>query len=113
MSKFFSNNQHCPYEEIGCKFSHEQHETSENGIIDDDLVNDDEESDDSYEFIENQCHLCKLQLHNRDDLYNHVETDHQEYHQGMLEIVANRRNNTNWSQESPECLIGPEFGLTG
>ena len=42
MCKFFSNNQHCPYEEIGCKLSHEQHETSENGIIDDDLVNDDE-----------------------------------------------------------------------
>ena len=81
MCKFVSNNQHCPYDEIGCKFSHEHeltaHEPSTIGNIDDNLDNDDEESNDSYEFIENQCHLCKLQLLNRDDLYNHVETDHQ------------------------------------
>ena len=82
---------HCPYEEIGCKFSHEPVKTHDD---DDDLeqVSDDDDNNDSYEFVENQCHLCKLQLLNRDDLYNHVETFHQEYHQGMLEIIADRRN---------------------
>ena len=90
MCKFFANKEHCPYEEIGCKFSHEP---SKNDDADEDLKNiSDDDNDDSYEFVENQCHLCKLQLLNRDDLYLHVETTHQEYHQGMLEIIANRRN---------------------
>ena len=88
MCKFFAKRMHCPYEEIGCKFNHEQQEKDEN---DEDLetVSDDDES---YEFVENQCHLCKLQLNSRDELYYHVETQHTEYHQGMLEIIANRRN---------------------
>ena len=92
MCKFFANSQHCPYEEIGCKFSHE---AIQEDSIDGDSDNEDEDGDVSYEFIENQCHLCKLQLPNRDDLFNHVETNHQEYHRGMMEIVANRRNQPN------------------
>jgi hypothetical protein len=31
--KFFTSNQHCPYEDVGCKFSHE-HKPSENDNID-------------------------------------------------------------------------------
>ena len=77
MCKFFTNNQHCPYEDIGCKFSHEP---SENGNDDEDLDNDEGDGDESYEFIENQCHLCKLQMINRDYLYKHVETEHHDYH---------------------------------
>ena len=90
--KFFTKNQHCPYEEIGCKFSHE-HKPSENANNNEDLDNDDEVCDESYELNENQCHLCKLQMLNRDDFYKHVETEHPEYHQGMMEIVENMRNN--------------------
>ena len=96
MCKFFTNNQHCPYEDIGCKFSHEPSKNGNNEAdleIDEDLEFDEGDGDDSYEFIENQCHLCKLQMVNRDDLYDHVETEHQEYHRGMLEIVANNRKN--------------------
>ena len=89
MCKYFTKNQHCPYEGIGCKFSHEP---SDKGNIDEDTANDDEDLDLSCEFVENQCHLCKLQLPNRDDLFNHLEADHLEYHQEMLEIIANRRN---------------------
>ena len=89
--------QHCPYEDIGCKFSHE-HKPSKNDNIDEDRDNDDEGGDESYELNENQCHLCKLQMLNRDDLYQHVETDHPEYHQGMMEIVENMRNNTEPAQ---------------
>ena len=87
--KYFTKDQHCPYEEIGCKFSHE---TSDKGNIDEDTSNDDEDLDLSCEIVENQCHLCKLQLQNRDDLFSHVELDHVEYHQEMMEIIANRRN---------------------
>ena len=69
------------------------HETSKEGSIDEDYDNSDNEDGDgdvSYEFIVSQSHLCKLQLSNRDDLFNHVETDHNEYQQGMMEIVVNR-----------------------
>ena len=90
MCKFFAKRKHCPYEQIGCKFNHEQQEKDEN---DEDLeIVSDDDNGDSYELAENQCHLCKLQLHSRDELYYHVETQHVEYHQGMLEIIANRRN---------------------
>ena len=94
MCKYFAKNQHCPYEDIGCKFSHESSEKDNNDDENDDEDHEnDEELDDSYEFCENQCHLCKLQLPCKDDLYCHVETDHEEYHLGMLEVIANRRNN--------------------
>ena len=82
MCKFFTNSQHCPYEEIGCKFSHE---ASKEGSSDDDSDNENEDLDVSYEFIENK-------LPNRDELFDHVEINHREYHQGIMEIVANRRN---------------------
>ena len=68
------------------------HEPADNGNIDEDTDNDDEDLDLSSEFVENQCHICKLQLPNRDDLFNHVEADHLEYHQEMFEIIAKRRN---------------------
>ena len=88
--KFFANQQDCPFEEIGCKF---RHGPSENYNNNEDITNvSDDDNDDSYEFVENQCHLCKLQLLNRDDLYQHIETNHEDYHQGMLELIANRKN---------------------
>jgi hypothetical protein len=86
MCKFFAKREHCPYEEIHCQFNHEHDEELE-------TVSDDDNGD-SYEFVENECHLCKLQLHIRDELYYLVETQHVEYHQGVLEILVNRRNIT-------------------
>ena len=53
------------------------HESSEKSDDEDHLsndvhVNDDEEdSDNSYELIEYQCHICKLQLPNKDDLFDY------------------------------------------
>ena len=37
---------------------------------------------------ENQCHLCQEQLLSRDDLWDHVQANHREYYQGMLEFCA-------------------------
>ena len=40
---------------------------------------------------ENQCHLCRMQHGTRDDLWEHVESSHEKYFQGMLEVAqANR-----------------------
>jgi len=86
--KYFAKGQYCPYEEIGCKFSHEP---SDHGNLNEDDSNDDGDLDLSCEIVENQCHLCKLQMLNRDDLFNHVEHEHVDYHQEMLEIIASRR----------------------
>jgi len=90
MCKFFARSEHCPFEEIGCTFSHEHQENYEK---EEDLetISDDGDGE-SYELAENQCHLCKLQLQSRDDLYYHVETQHEDYHQGVLELIATRRN---------------------
>ena len=51
-----------------------------NHLSDDVYVNDDKENpDDRDELIENQCHICELQLPNKVDLFDHVETDHKKY----------------------------------
>ena len=62
-------------------YDHESSEKSddEDHLSNDVHVNDDEEdSDNSYELIEYQCHICKLQLPNKDDLFDYVETDHED-----------------------------------
>lgn len=88
--QYFLNEEHCPFDLIGCKFSHIK-EVAEEEMIED--IEDDGSTDDDecYDINENQCHLCKQQLNNRDDLWEHVEASHREYFQGMLEVAqANR-----------------------
>ena len=77
--KYFFDNQHCPFDEVGCKFSHKNEAANEEIV----------EAD--YNVKENQCHICKEQLTNSDELWEHVEISHEEYFQGMLEVTkANR-----------------------
>ena len=49
-----------------------------------------ETDDDEEDFMpnENQCHLCKHQLTTKDDLWEHVEANHAEYFESMLEFAA-------------------------
>jgi hypothetical protein len=77
---YFSNNQFCPFAEVGCKFSH------------DDETVEEEDDDEYYKLNENQCHLCKEQLTTKDELWEHVERIHVEYFQGMLEMAAANRS---------------------
>jgi hypothetical protein len=51
----------------------------------------DGDADDDFPINENQCHLCKKQLLNRDELWHHVEKVHEDYFQGMLEYAAENR----------------------
>ena len=88
--QYFLNGDRCPFDLIGCKFSHGTDTTDEETIED---VGDDDstDDDDDYNINENQCHLCKQQFNNRDNLWEHVEASHTEYFQGMLEVAqANR-----------------------
>ena len=78
--KFFSNKETCPFERIGCKFVHDDEE--DDGI---------ETVEDEYDLKENQCHLCKVQFSSKDHLMDHVEVDHVDYFQGMMEYAAANR----------------------
>ena len=49
----------------------------------------DETEEDYYKLNENQCNLCKEQLTTKDE---HVERNHEEYFQGMLEMAAENRS---------------------
>ena len=49
----------------------------------------DEESEDIFVPDGNRCHLCQIRLNNRDDLFDHVQRDHEEYYNGMMEVAAN------------------------
>ena len=83
--KYFLNNVHCPFDKVGCMFSHSAES------VDVETHEDIENVEDDYNIEENQCHLCKSQLDNRDELWEHVENNHEEYFQDMLEVArANR-----------------------
>ena len=93
--KYFLKNEHCPFNTIGCKFSHKEDSANAEMVKDvseiEDVDDTDVESEDDYNFIENQCHLCRMQYGTRDYLWEHVESSQEEYFQGMLEVAqANR-----------------------
>ena len=78
--QYFLNNQFCPFDKVGCNFSH------------DEQIVEEEDDEDYYKLNENQCHLCKEQLTTKDELWEHVERNHVEYFQGKLEMAAANRS---------------------
>ena len=78
--KYFKNEQTCPFERVGCMFGHLE-VNSDNEASSEDVV--DERCD------ENQCHICRKILESTDDLWDHVQTEHEQYFNGMLEAAAN------------------------
>ena len=88
--KYFKNKQICPFERVGCMFSHVEVD-SDNEASSEDVVDVTEDRDDEETFIpcENQCHVCKQQMESHDDLWDHVQTKHEEYYNGVLEAAAN------------------------
>ena len=85
-------NEHCPLNWIGCKFSHSMEPTDGKDAEDNkptaednnaDEATDESDAEQDYTTHENQCHLCKKQLSNKDEMWDHVETVHVEYFQGM------------------------------
>ena len=112
--RYFSKHEPCPYEPIGCKFLHDQSTTfcrkkdcqnllcpfaHQNVTRDEDKegnceeVSDaeqevsDEEQEETLTVLENQCHLCRLQLATKNQFYYHIEVHHEEYFRGMMEII--------------------------
>ena len=87
---FFLSKTPCPFSAIGCKFAHENEANEEHieNVEDDEEV---EDVEDEYILDQNECHLCHLKLSSRDDLWEHVENQHVEYFQGMLEFAAENR----------------------
>ena len=61
-------------------FSHDDfvHQTTI-GDIEDISKESGEDSDDYGVLVENQCHLCKKELDIKDDLFVHVQAEHEEY----------------------------------
>ena len=90
--KYFDKTQPCPYEQIGCMFSHETNDplkdTKEQREAEEMETNENED----FTADENQCHLCRVQLSSKDDLFYHVEEKHKDYFQGMMEVMANATN---------------------
>ena len=97
---FFKNRIKCPYELIGCMFKHVgdietlEDEVSEREQNDKIEQSDGEDSsvEESNPVLSNKCHLCNKQENSRDDLYNHMETEHIEYFNGIVEASARMSN---------------------
>ena len=96
---FFKNSINCPYELIGCMFKHEDEiETVEDDSEMRESDNDEEiehsSGDDANNveetnpFDSNKCHLCSKQTDSEDDLYNHMESEHIDYFNGLREAAA-------------------------
>ena len=49
---------------------------------------EDEDQEETLQLNENQCHLCRIQLLTKNDLYNHVEVNHEVYFRGMMDVAA-------------------------
>ena len=47
----------------------------------------DQEQVETFSVNENQCHLCKNQFESKDDVFYHVQMNHVEYFNGMMEII--------------------------
>ena len=95
---YFSDKQKCPFEQIGCKFRHEdsdktsqqfqyaeivnERSASEKVVEETETENDSSDSDE--EILENQCHLCMKQFNKTDDLGNHFKHDHIQFYTLMI-----------------------------
>ena len=104
--RYFSNQEPCPYEAIGCKFLHDPsiicrnqdcenllcpfaHQNVTNSEGKEDNIEDvsDQEQEETLDVNENQCHLCLVQFESKDDVFNHVQANHDDYFRGMMEFV--------------------------
>ena len=85
--KFFQDGNVCPFNEVGCKFVHEETDTVDNeekmehGCEDPDAVTIVEPDD---TVGENQCHLCMKDFDSKDSLFDHFETDHYNFYSCMV-----------------------------
>ena len=53
---------------------------------------EDEDGEVEEEVNENQCHLCRTHLQTKHYLYDHVQGNHEDYFQGMMEVAARMKN---------------------
>ena len=101
--RFYNNKTKCPYEDIGCMFLHkfkqgdiidtvtDESEVEEIELIREvDPVSEQDLSDavQEHPLNNNKCHLCSKQLNSKDDLYIHVESEHEEFFNGIMEAAA-------------------------
>ena len=66
--KYFVNKQECLYESIGCMFLHHNLPAL-------------------MKTVANQCLLCREQMKSKDDLINHVQSHHEVYFLGIMELT--------------------------
>ena len=103
---FYNNRKQCPYDELGCMFLHIRAEQCtfqhcsnklcqfrhDNQIetIDacEEMVVNDRSDVEEEPIKENQCHLCMNQMDSKDNLMSHMERNHEEYFNGMMEVAA-------------------------
>ena len=77
--RFFDKNQPCPFEKIGCMFSH---------LLTDQPQEEDLDENEDFSPKENQCHLCKVELSSKNEMFYHVQREHEDYFQGMMEVMS-------------------------
>ena len=96
---FFNNDKTCPYEAIGCMFHHSQAGACKQSICTNNLcqfehpkeVIEEEGAQNVIEEMseedmgENDCHLCSAKFKNLEPLCAHLQTNHVEYHKGVLQ----------------------------
>ena len=61
-------------------------EASDEPVIE--TIQDVEDEEEYSQLSESQCHLCHLHCKSRDDNFEHVKNEHEEYYQGILEMTG-------------------------
>ena len=86
---FYTSKRTCPFELIGCKFKHEDQDPDNQNVecYEDveisDNDNEDVDEEDNEEILENQCHLCMMQLETGAELIIHFQFHHPQFHSMM------------------------------
>jgi hypothetical protein len=71
---------------------------------------EDEDQEETHEKLnENHVHICRIQLETKDDLFDHVQADHKEYFDGMMEVRPSESSQIRISCSLPvgQQLVGP------
>ena len=85
--RFFKNHEICPFEDVGCKFMHEETEKPDENNL---CVKDDVKVGDEDHMGDNDCHLCDKMFSCTETLVTHLQVDHSDYHQKMVDAAKRR-----------------------
>ena len=84
-----------PCENERCQYKHTNNDTIETV---DSEESDSQQDEEEHPVHSNKCHLCMQQLESKDDLYNHMESDHADFYASIMEAASAMKSGVSEAQ---------------